>query len=303
MLKYQNLYFYLTKLPDFNWNDLKFVLAVARAGSYAAAGRRLGVNERTVARRIDTLEACLQARLFDRGDSGILPTPAGEQALAAAERIESGSSELARQIGGADQVVGGRVRLTAVPMLINRVLIPAAHQLARDHPQLELELIAESRDLSLTRREADLALRLARPQREMRLLTRRLGKLDYAVYARVEAAVDSAPWIGYEDGMQHLPQARWIADQIRASTAESGRIAVNDIEGVLAALRAGLGKSLLPTLIGDAADDLSRLDDRISLQREIWLLVHPELRRLARIRAVIHWLEATLTVSRPEGSG
>ncbi len=285
-------------MPDYNWNDLKYVLALARTGSFAAAGRRLGVNERTVARRIDTLESGLQARLFDRSDAGILPTPAGEQALAAAEQIESGTSTLASRIGGMDRLVGGRVRLTAVPMLINRVLIPAAHRLVTAHPQLELELIAESRDLSLTRREADLALRLARPQRELRVLTRRLGHLDYAVYSRVGTNADSGVWIGYEDGMRHLPQARWLADRIKASNDEPAPLAVNDIEGVLAALRAGLGKSLLPTIIGDATEDLSRLEEPVSLRREIWLLVHPELRQLARIRTVIDWLETTLAAPR-----
>ena len=291
----------MTKMPDYNWNDLKFVLALARTGSFAAAGRRLGVNERTVARRIDTLEAGLQARLFDRSDAGILPTSAGEQVLATAEQVESGTAALADRIGGADRIVSGKVRLTAVPILINRVLIPAATRLASDHPALELELIADSRDLSLTRREADLALRLARPRREPRLLTRRLGHLDYAAYVRPPVrqgtTEDPVAWIGYEDGMRHLPQAGWIADRVKQSHDEPARIAVNDIEGALAALRAGLGKSLLPTIIGDADGDLLRLDERVDLRREIWLLLHPELRRLARIRAVVDWLETTFTAT------
>ena len=287
-------------MPEYNWNDLKYILAVSRTGSYAAAGRKLDVNERTVSRRIDALEACLQARLFDRGETGLLLTAAGEQAVATAEQLESSSQALSRQIGGADHVASGRVRLTAVPMLINRLLLPSLRPLTERHASLEIELIAEARDLSLTRREADLALRLARPERETQLLTRRLGHLDYAIYTATGLDPATVAWVGYDDGMRHLPQARWITGQIQATGEERAPVAVNDIEGILASLHAGLGKSLLPTRVGDAEPGLVRVGNRSCLRREIWMLVHPELRRLARIRVLIDWLE---TLFAEPGSG
>jgi DNA-binding transcriptional LysR family regulator len=285
-------------MQDLDWNDLRYVLAAGRGGTLADAARRLRVNETTVARRIARIERHLGARLFGRAGGRLSPTEAGETVLAHAERIETETGALEAAVRGADRIVAGSVRLTAVPILINRLFVPASETLRAAHPDLHLELIADARNLSLSRRETDIALRLGRPSHEQAAIARRIGRLDYGVYA---ASADTAkggfgmlPWIGYDEAMADLPQARWIAG---AAAADAAPIAlrVNDAEAILQAARAGLGRSLLPAAIAERASGLRRLDGPSpALSRELWLMLHPELRPLARIRAVSDWIVETV---------
>jgi len=274
------------------WSDLRYVLTVARAGTLAAAARRLAVNQTTVARRLAAAEKALGTRLFERKDGVLLPTKAGEAAIARAGQMEQDVLALERGIGGADAAPAGSVRVTAVPILANRLLVPASPTLLRRYPQLRLELVAESRNLSLTRREADIALRLGRPEAG-NALTRRIGRLDYAVYGPRRRASDLA-WITYEEGSGHLPQARFIAAQGEAIAP----LAVNDAEALVEAVRAGLGKSLVPCFVGDHVPGLRRLGRGVAFSRDIWLMVHRDLRAQARIAAVIDWLVALMPMCR-----
>ena len=140
-------------------------------------------------------------------------------------------------------------------------------------------------------------MRLARPIQELRTIARRIGDLAYAVYGAPGWDSDSLPWITYEDLMGDLPQARWIADRIRAGDAEAP-VRVNDAEGIISALQQGIGKSLLPSVIGDAVQGLIQFEDAAQpLVREIWLLTHPELRGLPRIQVVVDWLDFVLRPS------
>ena len=280
-------------MPEFNWDDLRFLLALARSGSLAGAAKHLGVNESTVARRVTRFEAQLGARLIERSGGSLRPSEAGAQVLAAAERIELEAQAIAGQVSGTDSRVGGTVRLTAVPILVNRVLTPALPDLLRAHSALEIELIAEPRDLSLTKREADIALRLARPRKETRNLARRIGSLDYAVYGPARPDADSLPWVTYEDRMTDLPQARWIAERLNAAGVPGAQLKVNDAEGLLQSVRAGLGKGLLPERVAEGDTSMRRLEGYSpGLSRELWLITHPELKRLPRIRTVTDWLAA-----------
>lgn len=183
------------------------------------------------------------------------------------------------------------MRLTSVPIVVNRVLVPALPKLLRDHPQLRVELIAEPRDLSLTKREADIALRLARPHKDLRAIARRIGRLDYAVYGPTRKRTKPMPWITYEDAMANLPQWRYMAERPVRDRAAPPPVTVNDAEAILQCVKAGLGKSLLPVAIADKEPGLVRLtSDPPPLSRELWLMVHPELRNLTRIRVVVDWL-------------
>jgi DNA-binding transcriptional LysR family regulator len=276
-------------MQSMEWSDLRYVLAVARDGTLSAAARRLRVNQTTVSRRLAAAEHALKTSLFDRRDGALIPTSAGEAVLARAALVEAEMHAIETGLAGGDAVTAGRVRLTAVPILVNRLLIPALPRLHAAHPRLQLELVAEPRNLRLTRREADVALRLARPE-SGDALARRLGRLDYAVYAPARRGGE-LPWITYEEGLAHLPQARWIAAAARDE--EVGPVLVNDAEAIREAIAAGLGKSLLPCFAGDTDARLRRLGKPV-LSREIWLLVHRELRAQARIAAVIDWLEALM---------
>lgn len=288
-------------MRELNWNDLRFLLALARGRTLAEAARRLGVNESTVARRVAQAEQSLGARLFERSAGVFQASEVGQTVLAGAERVELEVQAVERAVSGADRAAAGSVRVTSVPLLVNRLLVPALPSLLGRHPRLRVELIAEPRDLSLTRREADIALRLARPRKEQRALARRIGRLDYAVYARaggeVEGDVEALPWITYEDRMADLPQWRWLAER-SAAEGTLAAVAVNDAEALLQAVRAGLGKSLLPLAIAEREPGLRRLGAaQPALSRELWLMVHPELRDLARIRVVMDWLASAVAAA------
>ena len=289
------------KMRSPDWNDLRHVLAVARGGTLAAAAKALAVDDSTVSRRIARLEALLAAKLFERaGDGRLQPTSAGAAAVARAERMELEVERLRDSVTGADSACAGVVRLTSVPLLVNRLLVPALPGLLARHPELRLELVADPSDLSLRRREADMALRLARPRGGGRsVVARRIGTLRYEVCAAASLPAEAAaalPWVTYDEAFAHLPQARWIAAALARGDAAAAFV-VNDGEALVEAVAAGLGRSLLPSAV--AARDprlisLAAPDGSPAPARELWLLVHGELRRLARIEAVSDWLRGLL---------
>jgi DNA-binding transcriptional LysR family regulator len=282
-------------MQDMNWDDLRIVLSVARTRSFAGAARRLGVNESTVARRIARAEKRLQARLFERNLGKLEATEAGAELTRRAERVELEVQAAQGSISGADERAAGVVRVTSVPIVVNRILAPSLPRLLAEHPHLRIELTADSRDLSLTKREADIALRLARPRNEVRAIARRIGRLDYAVYGPARHANETLPWLTYEDSMNDLPQSRWIAEAVAGDRESEPQVLVNDAETLLRCVTAGLGKSLLPVAIGEREPGLVRIGESPkTLSRELWLMVHPDLRDLIRIRVVMDWIVATI---------
>ncbi len=282
-------------MQDIDWNDLRFVLAAARCQSLASAARQLGVNESTVGRRVGRLEQRLGSRLLERSAGALHVTEAGAAVVASAERMERDVQGMAAAISGADRLAAGIVRLTSVPIVVNRILVPALPHLLDRHPGLRVDLIAEPRTMSLTKREADIALRLARPQNDVRAVARRVGDLAYGVYGPAAPRSDTLPWITYEDGMMDLPQSQWIAEQVKNEQAAAPVVTANDAEALIQAVVAGLGKSVLPSAIADREPGLVRRDGGSAvLSRELWLVVHPEIRHLTRIRVVMDWLIATI---------
>jgi DNA-binding transcriptional LysR family regulator len=280
-------------MQTLNWNDLRFILAIRRGRTMAAAARLLDVDDTTVARRLAAAQEATGARLCQRLADGTLQlTTSGERALLHAERIEREVSVLDSALSGNEGEVAGTVRVTSVPIIVNRLLVPASQAFLKRHPSLRLELVGDARDLSLTRREADLALRLGRPKTGgMRVITRRIGSIRYEVYA--SARSKDAPLITYDEAMAHLPQAAWIAANAAQRNERLAAVRVNDAEGVVEAVLAGLG-SLLPCMVADRDARLTRLGANRgspALIRELWLLMHSELKKVGRIEAVVEWIE------------
>lgn len=279
-------------MPDADWDGLKTALAVARAGSLAGAARALGVNETTVARRIARLEAALGARLFERDEGRVAATPEGAAVAAEAARMELAAEAAADAAAGADETPAGLVRVTAAPVIVQRLLIPRLAALTERWPELRLELLGDAANRSLLNREADIALRLARPEAEPQAVARKLADLDYAVYARAEAgegAGDGAPWLGYAEAFQDRSPAQWQATA--ADAAHRAAAAFDGAEALLAAIRAGLGKGFLPRFVGDREPALRRLAAAPAWSRPLWMILHPETRDRARIRVVADWLK------------
>jgi len=284
-------------MQPINWNDLRYVLAIARGKTLSSAARLSGVDSTTVSRRLGALRHVLRDDIFHRQPDGRLVPPDLGAAVARAETIEQETDLIAEIAGQTHDQISGNVRITSVPFLINRLLAPRVSDLLSAHPNLQLELIPESRDLDLTLRETDIALRFARPVTGgNKVLTRRIGSISFAVFAARHVAVseiDRLPWIGYDDTMAHLPQARWIEARLKRDGAQASGLRVRDVETAIVAVAAGVGRSLLPVLAAGLSPDLRRLDEW-AISREVWLLLHQNHQSLRRIKAVTGWIEMLL---------
>ena len=290
-----------------DWGHLRFFLAMARTGSLSLAARRIGVDRTTVARRISALEAELALPLFERGPLGWTRTAGGEELAALAGRVEEDVLALARHADARDRAVSGTVRLTTAAQLAAGLLAPGVGLLRARHPELVLEIAADQRNFDLTRREADLAVRMGRP-RDTGLVTRKLCDLAYGLYAAEgsEAArrgvpdFDADPFLGVDEALASIPQERWLKQR-----APERRIVFrsNATAALLAAARAGLGTAVLPCYVGDAEPRLRRLAAADLPGYEVWLLVHGDLRRTPRVKAVIDWLDEVVERARPALAG
>ena len=284
-------------MQHLDWSDLKYLLAIGRTRSLGAAAKRLRVDATTVSRRLRRLEHLISAPLVERrGDGQLHLTPLGVEAADRAEQFEQGVERVAATAQGQQGGISGIMRLTAAPMLMNRVLIPRAGPLIRAYPALDLHLEPDIRNLSLIRREADMAIRLGRPQEGgLKVQAQKLGVLGHAVYC---AACGGGPhWIGYRDGMRDLPQSDWMEQHVRQSGQSFSPLRVGEIEGAVEAIAAGLGRSLLPCLIGDADPRLVRDTGDWPVpdaRREVWLLIHTDIAELARTAAVRQWVIGAL---------
>lgn len=286
-----------------DWDDVRSFLAIARGRSLSAAARELGVRQSTMSRRLEALEARAGARLLQRTPRGYELTPLGEAVLGNAERMEAEAIAVQRLVQGRDVALSGVVRLTTVEVLAELVVPHAIAALQAKHPGITIDLFSDPRSFNLSRREADLALRMVRFEGND-LVSRRMGTMASALYASTDylarhghpgESADHAVVTVLED-QAHLAEARWLAE--RLSTA---RIAVrtNSRNGQLAAARAGLGLACLPCVLGDGVHGLVRLSaPGEAPSREVWLGVHADLRHMPRIRAVIDALDGAFGAMR-----
>jgi DNA-binding transcriptional LysR family regulator len=212
--------------------------------------------------------------------------------LRRAETIELEIHATQGAVSGTNNRAAGSVRVTAACLYTNHVLVPNLSKLLPDNPDLRIELVADGRDLSLIDREADVAIRLMRPDTASRAIVKHIGTMSYGIYAAASHATRALPWIAYDERLADLPQARWITEQAARDGAGTPQLLINDAETLLYCLHQGFGKSVLPVDVGDHQPGLVRLDDGAKkMSREVWLMVHPELRKLTRIRIVMNWLE------------
>jgi DNA-binding transcriptional LysR family regulator len=285
-----------------NWNDLRYLLAIRRGQTLSTAARQLSVDDTTVSRRLAALQSAFGAQLFQRHADGTLAlTPIGDAMADRAEVMEQQFNQIGGVVEADRDPCVGTVRLTSVPIVVNRLLAPAAKALLDRHPRLQVELIPESRNLSLTRREADLALRIGRPTAGgSTVKARRIGTLNYAAYMSTAYSMREAArlaWITYDEAMSRLPQAQWMARAAKGRRSAICGLKVHDAETALEATIAGLGKTLLPSPIGDRDRRLLRIDFDERQQRparEIWLLAHSDQLKFGRIAATVAWVEETL---------
>jgi DNA-binding transcriptional LysR family regulator len=268
--------------PD--WDDLRFFLALCEAGTLSGAARATGVEHTTVARRIDALETALAARLFDRFPKGWSLTAAGTALVPHARKLEDDMHALLNVARGASEVAGV-VRVSAPPALSACVLAPRLRMPLTRLPGVEIDLRAEARTTDLMRRQADIALRFARPTAPG-LVTKLLAQVDYALYAHADYAAGRMPaqweFLGYDELQQDAPQQAWL-DKVRGARRYSVRS--NDLLTLLQAAVAGCGVGVFPHYAAAAAGMVA-LDPPCPVRRKLWLVMHDDVRRSPHVRAV-----------------
>jgi DNA-binding transcriptional LysR family regulator len=278
----------------FDWDDARYFLAIHRTGTLSAASRRLGVNQSTVGRRLETLEESLGVRLFLRTRDGYSISPAGEQLVPRAERMEDEADAIARELVGQQARLSGSVRVTTSPAFGPRVIAPILAEFLALHPAIDLELDADNRMFSLTKREADMAIRFARPP-DRHLVASKLAGFGNAVYC-APSYVDKRgrprpPFEGHDfiaEYPEATPEARWVAQH-----AAKGRVVFksSSTHVHLVMTLAGLGIALLPCYLGDREPGLVRLCPPLpAVQRAVWLVMHRDLQYAPRIRACADFL-------------
>jgi DNA-binding transcriptional LysR family regulator len=288
-----------------DWDDLKTFLAISRHGTLSAAARTLKVSQTTMGRRLDHLHDRAGAILLARTPTGYRLTPTGAAIVDEVERMEDAALSLERTITGEDRRLEGLVRVTTVNSLAAHVLTPGWVALQGRHPGIVVEVITDTRSLSLARREADIAVRLGRFEAH-ETMVRKLGDMAFAVYALpaylnrygMPDWVAGAPGhriVRVQDDLTETPDARWFAERtVRAEPA----LVANSREVQLRAVDAGMGLGHLPCYLAARSEHLVRLETGPALVREIWMGVHRDTQHSPRIMAVQDAIVGAITSAR-----
>lgn len=271
--------------PCLQWDDIRYFLELARVGSLSGAARKLSVEHSTVARRVEALEQSLEVRLFDRLPKGWSLTPEGEALARQAMRLDDEAQAFSRAAAGVSSLKG-TVRISAPPVLASHLLVPRLAAIRTQWMNIDLEVIGESRDANLARGEADLAIRMSRPTARG-LVARCIGEIGYGLYAANGYADRPQPeweFLGYDENFSQVPQQRWL-NQIAGSRRFAFRS--NDLAALLNAARAGLGIAALPCFLAAHDPALCLLSDHTcSTVRQLWLVMHPDVKRSPRVRLI-----------------
>jgi DNA-binding transcriptional LysR family regulator len=282
--------------PDLTWDNLRFALAIHREGTLAAAARSMAVQLTTVSRRLDALENEARARLFTRSSHGLTPTPAGKLILATAERVEAEVLHAERQLSAESTV---QVRLAMTDTTAERLLLEGASELLALQGT-ELELITGNAPADIASRQADLAIRLAKP-RGAGLVASRLGALEYGLYVSdpylkrhgrpTLSTLDQHAVVLGTGELGAGPEGQWMS---KASRGARVALRTNSLLALRTAITAGLGAGVLPITAAakrplQCVHTLGR-----ATRREVWLVTHEDLRNSPRVRAVADAVKAVL---------
>lgn len=279
-----------------DWNDLRYALALAEAGTLRRAARRLSVDPSTVGRRLASLEASLGTTLYLKSARGYAPTAAGLRLLRSLEELARGMAALEQAHGEYDDdEVAGLVRVATTEVSAQHLLERALPALRARYPRLTVELVTGNTATDLGRGEADVAVRLLKPE-GVELVGRSLGKLWYGLYGSASYLARRPPPVAADGLAGHDalwpsrelsggPEHAWLrANGARAQIAMQS----NSIPALITASAAGLGLAVLPAVLGESHPGLERALHLASIApRGIWLLCHRDARAVGRVRAVV----------------
>ncbi|HDS1733681.1 MULTISPECIES: LysR family transcriptional regulator [Pseudomonas] len=272
----------------FDWEDLRHFSAFITAGSLSAAAKHLGVDHATVARRISSLETSLQLKLVDRRPRAYAVTEQGHRVGEFAEQMLASSFALEHFASADQQAVEGEVVIAAPPALLGSMVARRLGELYRRYPHVQLKLVGSKSRASLARREADVAIALARPT-EPTLVASLLGHLDYRLYASAAYLLRPEPrlYIGYDESQAKSPQQLWLLKQ---AAGRPFALQSNDLRIQAQAAAGGVGIACLPAFMAREHGLEPAGEDDNSMSIEIWLAVHEDVRRTPRIKAVTDFL-------------
>lgn len=272
-----------------NWDDARYLLALARNGTYSAAAAALGVNQTTVSRRIDRLEQEIGFSLFSLNAGRLEPTVAGKAILEDCSHLETAASRLAQRILSQSDDPIYNVTLAATENIASTMLAPDIAAFRLNHQSIHLTLITGQQNVRLDQGDADLAIRLKRP-RAGRFKVRKLADLEFAVYGARNLASHLQPgaWLGYTEDMADLPEAEWMSDYM---AGDDPALKTNSVATLTEAAASGAGIAILPCLLGDHHEGLRRMDTGATpVSREIWLVIREDMHQYAHIKAVADWI-------------
>lgn len=272
------------------WDDFRLVRAIAETGSLAGAAEQLAVNHSTVFRRLGTLEQQLGARLFERARTGYVPTPMGEEMVRLAEHMADEVLAVERRITGQDLRPSGELRVTTNDTMLVHMLTPIFASFRQAYPEIRLDVVISNQSLSLSKRDADVAIRASDRPGDT-LVGRRMASIAWGIYGSTALGIaeplDPAnlrrhDWVGFSDNLGAIKPAKWLRERVGE---EKIVYRVNTVLGLAEAAAAGIGLALLPCFIAAVTPGLVQLMGRQGeLESGLWLLTHPDLKATARVR-------------------
>ncbi|WAC27815.1 LysR family transcriptional regulator [Ancylobacter sp. SL191] len=279
------------------WDDFRLIKAVADAKGLPAAAASIGVNHSTVFRRLKQIEEQLGSLLFERHRTGYALTPAGEELVALANRLDEEITSVGRKLAGREPAPSGELRVTTPDSLLIHLLMPMLATFRERYPEVRLDIVLSNQPLNLSKRDADVAVRATDHPPE-NLVGRRVARIAWALYGRASDFPDPAAvkleelearnWVSLGDTLGTLKAVKFVQENVAPD-----RVAykINSVLGLAEAVESGVGIGHLPCLIGDARPALVRLgppnDDYAA---DLWLLTHPDLRHSPRVRAFLDFL-------------
>jgi DNA-binding transcriptional LysR family regulator len=279
---------------NWNWDDIRFVLELSRAGTLARTAKKLGVDHTTVGRRIESAEAALGMRLFTRTSSGYVPTREAEQLIPAMNRAEEAMLGIGRSAHPTRDTLEGHIRVTSPETFGVAYLAPTLGSFIAEHPHISVELVPSGEVLNLGRREAEIALRPFKSKEE-RLIVRRAATLTYGFYATPDY-LRAIPLTDKADLIRHrvlsppeanAPETIWLKKlQPKVEPAFTSTLSLALCE----AARASAGVAILPRYLGDAESTLTHVALPDPPREVLWLTIHRDLQRTPRVRALFDYL-------------
>lgn len=288
------------------WDDFRLVKAIADHDGLTGAAAALGVNHSTVFRRLGQIEELVGMPLFERRKTGYVATVAGAEMAALASRMDEDVTAFSRRLAGRDVAPSGEIRITTTDTLHLNVLLPIFAAFREAHPLIRLDVVIGNQALNLSKRDADIAIRASDSPGET-LVGRRIATIAWAIYGRVQDGLSAAEqadpaalyqhdWVALGDQLAHVKAARFVREHVAPE-----RIALKSsaVLGLAEAVEQGLGIGPLPCFIADQHPGLVRLlPPNPDFATGLWVLTHPDIRHVPRVRAFMDFCSAELSRQR-----